>query len=790
MVGRSSASWLKMLAGILFALTLACTTAGCGGKGLRLSLDPPANAPKGNQYGPFTAQELGSGMRQVRMQPQLPADPPFTGAADKLSSALSQTAGAKAISYTAGDLVKDGAGYDTLSLPQNRMTAVDASAIFSPVCPPGAPAVLDQLAYATYEFTLSAYDGPPTIGFTWDAGLAPLTEGGFWTALANRERGRWDWFSGPQDTVLTLASLQPYIEAGTDRLLLVVLALGDQSVSLRQLNIGAAELRATGAIMEPGQLVDNFPEFNNGKGGSALPSVDLGDRCSPIRDQGEAASSTAFAIADGAYNFELNRIYGAYGWDFANHFNLLSPKYMYLETGLAQGYGCPDEGRITGLSIDWLQQQGCATEQNAPYINLCDADWGQDALDDAALLNIAKQFCIDPSGTVGVDKVKTLLEVHQVPLILRINVDPGFFAYHSSTVWNFQGPVAGTQALLIVGYDDALQAFKVRNSWGTYWGDGGYCWIGYDTFVNHAGWAAPWCWVVYDDYDSAVAARFCSGQAAIAPPTNVQASDGAYADHVALTWDKSAGATGYSVYRDDPAAAVATLGDVDAWDDTAVDGYCHTYWVQAIGTENSVLSTPDLGFFAQAPQINSVAPLHGQTDTDVQFTSNATGSLPMQYAWSFGGGASPDTSTEAAPVVTLAAAGSYNCSLDVTNDLGTAHFDFVLDVTEGLYLLPDPADPDWSVVTGAGTKSQPFVLDNVDMSRVYNMIANTHADGSGEAIDPTSLEWNAFPPFGVSWDAPGQFHGNTFTSGYIFAMLKDPPNTLSNNVYIEIHNLP
>jgi len=49
-------------------------------------------------------------------------------------------------------------------------------------------------------------------------------------------------------------------------------------------------------------------------------------------------------------------------------------------------------------------------------------------------------------------------------------------------------------------------------------------------------------------------------------PTNVAATDGDYTDKVRITWTKSAGATGYKVYEG--ANLIATLGDVDTYDDT------------------------------------------------------------------------------------------------------------------------------------------------------------------------------------------------------------------------------
>lgn len=39
--------------------------------------------------------------------------------------------------------------------------------------------------------------------------------------------------------------------------------------------------------------------------------------------------------------------------------------------------------------------------------------------------------------------------------------------------------VLGGHCVAIVGYDDARQTFKIRNSWGTGWGAAGYCWMPY-----------------------------------------------------------------------------------------------------------------------------------------------------------------------------------------------------------------------------------------------------------------------------------------------------------------------
>ncbi len=86
------------------------------------------------------------------------------------------------------------------------------------------------------------------------------------------------------------------------------------------------------------------------------------------------------------------------------------------------------------------------------------------------------------------------------------------------------------------------------------------------------------------------------------PPQNVAASDSTYTDKVVITWDASAGATKYKVYRNtenNSGAAVDISGEITAttFDDTAVTpGQTYYYWLKA-GSDGgwSLFSDPDTG---------------------------------------------------------------------------------------------------------------------------------------------------------------------------------------------------
>ncbi len=53
----------------------------------------------------------------------------------------------------------------------------------------------------------------------------------------------------------------------------------------------------------------------------------------------------------------------------------------------------------------------------------------------------------------------------------------------------------GGHAVLAVGYDDSDQTFWVRNSWGTGWGQSGYCKMPY-SYLTSSGLASDF-WALY-----------------------------------------------------------------------------------------------------------------------------------------------------------------------------------------------------------------------------------------------------------------------------------------------------
>jgi PKD repeat protein len=105
------------------------------------------------------------------------------------------------------------------------------------------------------------------------------------------------------------------------------------------------------------------------------------------------------------------------------------------------------------------------------------------------------------------------------------------------------------------------------------------------------------------------------------------------------------------------------------------------------------------------PDITSVTPQGGSSGDNVQFNATVDGTEPFDYDWQFGGGASPDSSLEIEPMVTLGAQGSYSASVAVINDYGSDFYEWTLDVGQEAY---DEVEPNNDSTQANALPTKPF----------------------------------------------------------------------------------
>ncbi|HZP20862.1 MAG TPA: GYF domain-containing protein [Bauldia sp.] len=265
----------------------------------------------------------------------------------------------------------------------------------------------------------------------------------------------------------------------------------------------AREEPATGLIFTPADQLRGIPLASSPYSGAELPSsVDLSDRMPPPGDQGHQQSCVGWAIAYALKSYQENL---ELRWGYQNPEHLFSPAYIYnqINNGVDGGSQFVD-------ALNLLSSQGVAPLSAMPYTP---ADFRAQPSPEAR--NAARPYRIDTWRQVNIydtREVKAQLNAGY-PVIIGVVVDDALINLQRGQIWNSPGsPPRGGHAMLVVGYDDARNAFKVINSWGQGWADGGYGWIDYTYFrsVVREGYVAK------DASDSASPAEV---PVAVNPPT-------------------------------------------------------------------------------------------------------------------------------------------------------------------------------------------------------------------------------------------------------------------------------
>jgi C1A family cysteine protease len=178
-----------------------------------------------------------------------------------------------------------------------------------------------------------------------------------------------------------------------------------------------------------------------------------------VKDQGNCGSCWSFSATGG--------MEGAY---FQKTGSLVSFSEQQLVSCDTTDSGC--NGGLMDYAFEWIQNNGgICTEASYPYVS------------GTGLNPSCKRTCTEVSGTTpskwtDVSKTESALKtaVAQQPVSVAIEADQVAFQYYQS------GVLTGTcgnnldHGVLAVGYgtDSGTDYWKVKNSWGTSWGEAGY----------------------------------------------------------------------------------------------------------------------------------------------------------------------------------------------------------------------------------------------------------------------------------------------------------------------------
>lgn len=197
----------------------------------------------------------------------------------------------------------------------------------------------------------------------------------------------------------------------------------------------------------------------------------------PVKNQGGCGSCWAFT-AMGAYE-GANRIVNGPVIDTSEQQILNCATY-------ADG---SDAGTCAGGWWDpvfnWMLSSGLPEEATVPYL-ASDKPCSMAAA--APYRAVAWGFVTAKNAIPTRGELKAALCTYG-PLAVAVRATGAFQAY-TGGVFDENAPGGINHGVTMVGWDDAKHAWRIKNSWGTGWGEGGYMWIDYDS--NKIGYAAAW----------------------------------------------------------------------------------------------------------------------------------------------------------------------------------------------------------------------------------------------------------------------------------------------------------
>lgn len=214
------------------------------------------------------------------------------------------------------------------------------------------------------------------------------------------------------------------------------------------------------------------------------PRVDLTSKCPPIYDQKEIGSCTANAIG-GTIQFDQlkQKMRGAF---------MPSRLFIYYNERVMENTVREDAGAMIRDGIKSVAKQGVCAEKMWPY--------------DPAPYPPNPRLAKKPSANCYKSAPKhTAVQYQRVPrnlaqmkgcLASGYPFVIGFTVYESfesddvtrTGMMPMPAPnehVIGGHAVMVVGYDDKLDRFRMRNSWGQAWGVKGHFTMPYGYLLDH-----------------------------------------------------------------------------------------------------------------------------------------------------------------------------------------------------------------------------------------------------------------------------------------------------------------
>jgi len=216
----------------------------------------------------------------------------------------------------------------------------------------------------------------------------------------------------------------------------------------------------------------------------SLPAFNWRDRnkCSVVKNQSMCGSCWAFTAAAVLES----------GWMIRNSRELDLSEQFIVDCAASENGDCGgcDGGWYGGVFDFFKDRKGAILENILPY-RAADGECPSMAADSKVRVSTWGYVSGD-GGTPSVSEMKEALCKYG-PLAATVLATDAFTAYVGG-IFDIKektnGPDDTNHAITIVGWDDSKNAYLVKNSWGSEWGEKGYIWIDYGS--NNIGYGAVW----------------------------------------------------------------------------------------------------------------------------------------------------------------------------------------------------------------------------------------------------------------------------------------------------------
>ena len=216
--------------------------------------------------------------------------------------------------------------------------------------------------------------------------------------------------------------------------------------------------------------------------------VDLRSWDSMIEDQGGLSSCSGHAITT-CYEIHLKQ-------KFPERFTELSRLFVYYNTRLLENATNEDSGVVSIKNmLVAANKYGLCSEKLWPY--------------EEKNVNItpSEECYLDGSHRkiINYQQLNTIADILEVlsdgiPIVIGMEIFDNFMMLNETNDVLKNPPATseyeGGHAIAIVGHRLDTQSFLVKNSFGTRWGNKGYCWITFEYVLKHC--FEKWCFDIAD----------------------------------------------------------------------------------------------------------------------------------------------------------------------------------------------------------------------------------------------------------------------------------------------------